>query len=675
MTFDARAVSIQDHLKIVGGHSCDYEPLSSYGLKSSQEIISGDGSIKSPYKIHVTVRNEGSEDFNGIILFALSAKDPERADFQSFYLPGFMYGLNRGESPWKVDCKFPRLRASVKNPLDSDCPLSSFYMVRSDRLSHPCAIMLDKEKNHIIAFHSLPYILDGGKFLQYGGFYCNSARGEIGFTFGYENAPWLFVQSHLIKKRQAGENYFVLAKGKSLQWDFYAYDFDAHSPLQVHDVIKCAYDFYHQSPRKAATVEESVKNLSLAVCDYAWLPDEKIYSGFVRETSEEGVFSYNKIPSISWTNGIVVAYPQLLASVRLKNHKMREQALQCIQNIVDFSLNRKSNLPYETCDSESGVWSCRGWWYDGMHTGGHSAYLDGQFVYYLLKAYLFEKEKGSLHDDWLAFASTVTAVFERERNGAGEYPFIFSEEDGTGLEYDSLGSSWCLAATALYSLVLRGMKECPDNLFKPDLAELEKSLAHYEKQFVEKLECYGAPLDTDKAPDNEGILAFLRASSCLHQLTEKDLYLEYMKNALCHEFSYKFCYNGRIAVPPLSEIGWSSCGGSITSVCNPHIHPMSSSVVSEMRYYVEHTPPSSEWNQYVKSRLEDTVRWGCQTYNLFEGEYGYGRLGWMSERFCYSQGLLTEKYPDGSPSSTWFALMPWASSSVLEGLLDYSTEI
>jgi hypothetical protein len=102
---------------------------------------------------------------------------------------------------------------------------------------------------------------------------------------------------------------------------------------------------------------------------------------------------------------------------------------------------------------------------------------------------------------------------------------------------------------------------------------------------------------------------------------------------------------------------------------------MSSSVVAEMRYYVEHTPPSSEWYQYVKSRLEETVRWGCQTYNLFEGEYGYGMLGWMSERFCYSQGLLSEKYPDGSPSSTWFALMPWASSSVLEGLLDYSTEI
>ena len=30
--------------------------------------------------------------------------------------------------------------------------------------------------------------------------------------------------------------------------------------------------------------------------------------------------------------------------------------------------------------------------------------------------------------------------------------------------------------------------------------------------------------------------------------------------------------------------------------------------------------------------------------------------------------FLTEKYPDGSLASTWFALMPWASASIIEGL-------
>lgn len=56
--------------------------------------------------------------------------------------------------------------------------------------------------------------------------------------------------------------------------------------------------------------------------------------------------------------------------------------------------------------------------------------------------------------------------------------------------------------------------------------------------------------------------------------------------------------------------------------------------------------------------MEDTIGWGLQTFNTFDGEYGYGRVGWMSERFCFCEGLLTERYPDGEPASTWFALMP-----------------
>ena len=47
---------------------------------------------------------------------------------------------------------------------------------------------------------------------------------------------------------------------------------------------------------------------------------------------------------------------------------------------------------------------------------------------------------------------------------------------------------------------------------------------------------------------------------------------------------------------------------------------------------------------------------------------GMDHAGWMSERFCHSEGLLTETYPDGSPASTWFALMPWACGCILEGL-------
>ena len=136
-----------------------------------------------------------------------------------------------------------------------------------------------------------------------------------------------------------------------------------------------------------------------------------------------------------------------------------------------------------------------------------------------------------------------------------------------------------------------------------------------------------------------------------------------MRDALYYEYTFKFCYNSPIKVPPLSTMGWSSSGGSITSVTNPHIHPMSSSIIDEMFYYL-----SCREDDYIRQRMEDTILWSCQCHNTFDGEFGYGKKGWMSERFCHSEGLLKETYPDGTPASTWFALMPWACGSILEGL-------
>lgn len=170
-------------------------------------------------------------------------------------------------------------------------------------------------------------------------------------------------------------------------------------------------------------------------------------------------------------------------------------------------------------------------------------------------------------------------------------------------------------------------------------------------------------MDIDKNVDSEGILAYPRAVRYLHRITGDAYLLEHMKDALYYEFTFRFCNNSPIKVPSLSTAKWCSCGGSITSVTNPHIHPMSSSVMDEMCYYLVHAEIG-----YIRSRLQDTILWSGRCHNTFEGEFGYGKKGWMSERFCLSEGLLTEHFPDGSPASTWFALMPWACGSILEGL-------
>ena len=226
------------------------------------------------------------------------------------------------------------------------------------------------------------------------------------------------------------------------------------------------------------------------------------------------------------------------------------------------------------------------------------------------------------------------------------------------MEYDSFSGAWCMAAAAYYSY-LTGERAYVEAMMQSE--------AWYHDAYIRHEECYGGPLDIDKNIDSEGILSFIRAVRYLHEIVEspedKERLLDHMKDALYYEYTFKFCYNSPIKVPPLSKVGWSSCGGSITSVTNPHIHPMSSSILDEMAYYLRFRDDS-----YIRSRMEDTILWSCQCHNSFDKEFDYGRKGWMSERFCHSEGLLTETYPDGSPASTWFALMPWACGSILEGL-------
>jgi hypothetical protein len=343
----------------------------------------------------------------------------------------------------------------------------------------------------------------------------------------------------------------------------------------------------------------------------------------------------------------------LFAANHLKDDVARKQSLDFIDNVIRNSFNPASGLLYDAV--ENGKWSVYGWWYNGMHSGGHSAYINGQAVYYILKAYISEKnDRNVIHDDWIGFVAPVIRKMNAEINSDREYPFSMSEHTGAGIEYDSMGGAWCLAATALYEYVTNS------NEYR-DI--IKKSENHYHDVFVKKCECYGGPLDTDKAVDDEGILAYIRAVKILHEITKEEYLLGHMLDAFNYEFSFKLSYNTPVSVKPLSDIGWSSCGGSITSTANPHIHPMSSTIIPEMRYYVEECH-----DDYVRSRLEDTVKWSLQTFNTYDGEYGYGNPGWMSERFCFCQGLMTEKYPDGSPASTWFALMPWASSCIIEGL-------
>ena len=687
----------------------EYISLEENSLSASiYEIKNGDSSEKNnvlnniglkSYKVQITAE----KDFSGVIRIELSRGNSDKhenavreqnEELPEFFLPGFMYGTNRGEAPLVVDSKTPRLR------MEDNFPASPWWMVRSDRLSHPCALMYGAGK--VSGFAATPYFInsDGerkewkpgnsGEFDQYTGFGCSIERGEVWYTFGYENAPWMFFDSHhIFDRKPLEENCFNIKAGETVNVTLYTFDYDAEDECGIHEALKWVYEKYHENPRKASTVKETVRDISTAIMEEAWTDEGHCYNCFVFDKWDH--YEYRLLPSISWTNGLSAAVPMLISAHRQKKKKMRLQTIDCIDHIVDCSINERNDLPYLV--EQDGKWSNHGWWYDKQNVPGHVAYLIGQSVYLILKAYEWEKNQGTIHDSWIQFAKRVISRTEQGRNQDGEYPYVFSEKTGSGLEYDSLSGAWCMAAAAYYCYMTGERNYIPDIL---------KSEKWYYDTFVKRQQCYGGPLDTDKNMDSEGILSYIRAVRYLHEIlvmdarklkngsedelegpktnSEKniinDLFqngidlneesrtlLDHMRDALFYEYTYKFCYNSPVKVPPLSENGWSSCGGSITSVTNPHIHPMSSSIMNEMAYYLRFREDA-----YISSRLEDTRLWSCQCHNTYDKEFGYGKVGWMSERFCHCEGLLDEIYPDGTPASTWFALMPWACGSILEGL-------
>ncbi len=631
------------------GDAETYLPLSQTCLRAEIATLAGDGSAAAPWVQRITLT--AGEDFAGVIRMAL----PVPAENPRFFLPGFMYGTNRGDAPLVVDSPCPRLRQEMS------FPASPWWMVRSDRLSHPAAFVY--AGGRMTGLCASPYFLrEGGaqrpwqpgmkgSFSQYAGFGCALDPSQVFYTLGYENAPWLFIESHDVRERAPlGDSCFRLAAGERVAVDLYLFDYAAQDERGLHGALQGVYGRFHEPPRRLCSVKETVAAIAGAVARDAWLPERHGYAGFVFDRGDHD--EYRPLPSIAWTNGLSTAVPMLQSALCLGDEAMRAQAVEAIDHIVRHSLNPRSNLPFMA--ENDGVWSNRGWWYDRQHTPGHAAYLVGQSAYLLLKACRRELARGADHPEWLAFARQVVARTEKSRNADGEYPYIFSDRTGAGLEYDSFSGCWCLAAAALLAEVTG------ETAGLPALLDSER---HYHSAYILRQECYGGPLDIDKNVDSEGVLAYIRAAACLHRLTGSDALLDHLRDALHYEFTFKFCYNSPIKAPPLSIIGWSSCGGSITSVVNPHIHPMSSSVLDEMHYYL-----TCREDAYIRSRMEDTLLWSCQTHSTYDREYGYGRRGWMSERFCHCEGLLKERYPDGTPASTWFALMPWAAGSILEGL-------
>jgi len=117
-------------------------------------------------------------------------------------------------------------------------------------------------------------------------------------------------------------------------------------------------------------------------------------------------------------------------------------------------------------------------------------------------------------------------------------------------------------------------------------------------------------------------------------------------------------------LPPLRDSFWNTCGGSITSVSNPTIHPMSLMVSGDIDYLLQHGG-----DEVHRLRPQDGLHWACQTVALHPEVAGFADFGVINERYSPSDGFWADQYADGTSSAIGFIYHLWAAACIIEGLL------
>lgn len=578
---------------------------------------------------------------------------PGRRD--PFHLvPGNIHGDNNADHV--LPGQFP-----VLVPGDSAerhrAPLWEF---RADRASHPVSILCCDRG--AVGVSVQPYSdcaeRDDG-FLRNGVF--AELPDAFGVSLGYGNDPLTFHdRTHFLPATAH------LSRGATARGSIFARVGEGRPA--AHPVIRAVYEALRDRPRYRRSPREALRALSTAFAEISYRPELGQYTNCKCEVPTDTTLRpWRAIVEIGWSGGSMMAYPFALAERLLPGFAFPKSPARILDEIADgwnpatgfiddTTLNRSTrNLPEGWNAS-----TINGWWSGGILSAtrdNHCAYTNAQAAYYLLATAEKRRQwQQPEKPDWTGIALRVLDRAVELQRDDGAFGYIFSGQDGHVLDYDGFAGCWFAAALAL------AWKRTGRGAYR-DAAD--RSLRFYHG-FVRALSCWGSPMDTSKSVDSEGNLAFLRAARLLHEQTGNDSYLEMMLDSAHYEYLWRYGFRSRPECPPLKGSAWNSCGGSITSVSNPHLHPMSVVATRDLEYLAR-----ASGDGYHADRAEDGLAWLMNTLELYPDVVGYGRYGVLSERTCPSDGLLTERYRDTDlPASTWWSYNAWAGAAAMEAIAE-----
>jgi len=520
---------------------------------------------------------------------------------------------------------------------------------RADRASHPVSIITCSRG--AVGLSINPYSDDPNHedgFIRNGLF--SKLPDEAGVSLGYSNFPSTFTfkemmtapTGHLTKK--ANVNGSILA-------------FKGDGRLAAADIIRKTYYEYRECPSPLHDVKSYLNGFLDSYENINWSDEMNAFTNEeCRLPDSPELKPWRPLIATGWTGTGVLVYPLLSAQILTGTTNAFTTKLRGLFNEMADRINPSTGMFFDLIRSwkDSDV---NGWWAGYMVKDCHCAYTNDNGIYYLLKTYdLLYKTTGEDNKKWLTSALTALDSVVGIQREDGCYGYTYSLTKPEIIDSEGFAGCWFAASCAL-AYKITGQTHY--------LRSAEKGISFYY-EFVKNLDCWGTPMDTWKSIDQEGNLAFIKAAVLLHQTSGRAKYLQMAVHSAEYEYLWRYAIKARPEFRPLKGSQWNSCGGSVTSVSNPHIHPMGVNITSELLYIYKKTG-----DDYHLNRSMDGLCWGLATADMYPETTGYGRLGVITERYCPSDGLTVEKYSDtGEKSSIWFTFNGWAGVSILEGLTE-----
>lgn len=540
----------------------------------------------------------------------------------------------------------------------AETPFSaSLWEFRADRA--PCPISALCDEAGVVAMSIQPYSESAE---QRSGFLANGLFAElpatIGVALGYGNDPVSFIN-----REEAGAPTCHRSTQAKASGRIYKRSGDRRA---VHAIIREEYSRRRECPTPTQPTAIAARALADALVQINYQPEWKAYSNQrLNLKGDPRLRAWRPLLEIGWTAGGPLAYPLIRAQRQLQlpaDFFPESGSGQALLDQVAAARNPASGWLYDLTQpwriGEPPGNHVNGWWSGyGLCRDVHCAYTNGSAVYYLLKSALDLRQSGqAVPAAWIdAARGTLDTAISLQR-ADGNFGFSYALDTPRVVDWQGFAGAWLAAACALAD------QWEPEPRYR---AAAEKALPFYHR-FVCELSCWGTPMDTWKSVDEEGNLAFMKLARHLHESTGSAESLSAAVDGAHYEMLWRYGYRTRPPAPPLSEANWNSCGGSITSVSNPHAHPMGLIVTGDLLWLAQVTG-----DLYWRDRAEDGVCWIRQCMELYPRHSRGAAYGVLTERFCPSDGLLIERYDDGTPSSLWFSYNGWAAAAALEGILDW----